>query len=75
MSRARPSVTTTAADPAHLYAHSSDDTSICGIKRPCPVVLACHAQAHVDGRGAVICVACAAGHVEQLAFDALEASA
>lgn len=55
-----------AGDALHLYRHPSDTRSICGLHRPLPVVLAAHAAAHVVGRGAALCPACAGG---QLALE------
>lgn len=49
------------ADPAptHVVADAGDKRSLCGVKKPRPVVLARFVRAHVDGYGLVVCAGCA----------------
>lgn len=42
----------------HVIAHLGDRRSLCGVKKPLPVVWARFVDAHVEGHGMIICRDC-----------------
>ncbi len=44
--------------PSHVVAEPGDLRSLCGVKRPLPVVAGKHVQMHIDGHNIQLCPDC-----------------